>query len=176
MLAIVGLPSIVGLLTFRTSGREHTTNYGTIVEPNPLPAEELAEIGGHRFTFSALRGRWILVMPASTACEDACRQRLYLMRQIRTALGKDMGRVERVWLLTDAGEPDGALLAAHPGLHAVRADASAAAALMKQQESAASGFFLVDPMGNLMLRYPDRPDARRVLKDLEHLLRLSRVG
>jgi len=36
--------------------------------------------------------------------------------------------------------------------------------------------FLVDPLGSLMLRFPGDPDGRRMLKDLAHLLRASRIG
>ena len=49
-------------------------------------------------------------------------------------------------------------------------------ALLNANGGEPASFYLVDPQGNVMLRYPNDPDARRVLKDLEHLLRLSRVG
>ncbi len=176
MLLLVGVPMIAGLLTFRWSNRGHTSNYGTIVEPSQLPAEPLADIGGSPFEFAALRGRWVLVMEGPGTCNELCRKRLFLMRQIRTALGKDMGRVERVWMVSDGTMPDSTLIAEHAGTRVVRAAGSRALALLNANGGEPASFYLVDPQGNVMLRYPNDPDARRVLKDLEHLLRLSRVG
>lgn len=176
MLLLVGVPMIAGLLTFRWSNRGQTSNYGMIVEPSPLPAETLTDVGGSSFEFEALRGRWILVLADPGACDELCRKRLFLVRQIRTALGKDMGRIERVWMVSDGATPESALLADHAGTRVVRAAGSRALALLNANGSESASFFLVDPLGNVMLRYPKDPDARRVLKDLEHLLRLSRVG
>ena len=36
--------------------------------------------------------------------------------------------------------------------------------------------YLVDPLGNLMLRFPRDPDPSRMIKDLQRLLRYSRIG
>ena len=36
--------------------------------------------------------------------------------------------------------------------------------------------YLVDPLGNVMLRYPRDPDPSRVKKDLTRLLKVSRIG
>jgi len=176
MVLLVGVPLVAGLLTFRWSNRGHTSNYGTIVEPSPLPTETFTDGAGTAFEFAGLRGRWILVMEGPGSCEESCRKRLFHMRQIRTALGKDMGRLERVWLVSDGDSPDATLVAEHAGTRVVRAAGSRVLALLSAYGGESASFFLVDPLGNVMLRYPHDPDARRVLKDLEHLLRLSRVG
>jgi hypothetical protein len=99
---------------------------------------------------------------------------LYFMRQLRTAQHKNMGRVERLWLLTDAGRPRAELLAAIEGtrLAALKDGASAKAF----PGDVTDHLYVVDPNGNLMMRFPRDPDPSRILKDLQRLLRLSQIG
>ena len=70
-------------------------NYGELVAPQPLPEPE----------FQALRGKWVFVTFDAAACDAYCERKLYFMRQVRTAQGKDQARIERVWVITDAGAP-----------------------------------------------------------------------
>jgi hypothetical protein len=93
------------------------------------------------------------------------------VRQVRRAVGKDAERIERLWLLTDAGKPRAELLAAIEGSHVVRADAE----LLKSFPGP-EHIYLVDPLGNLMMRFPADPDPSRMIKDLQRLLKYSRFG
>jgi hypothetical protein len=36
--------------------------------------------------------------------------------------------------------------------------------------------YLVDPLGNLVLRYPEDPDVKGMAKDIGRLLKASRIG
>lgn len=81
-----------------------------------------------------------------------------------------------VWLLSDAVNPDAALLGDYPGLHVALASGGRIAAESPAARSPADHIYLVDPLGNLMLRFPADPDPRRMMKDLARLLRASRVG
>jgi len=98
------------------------------------------------------------------------------MRQARLAQGRDADRVERVWLLDDSAVPDPALLRDHPGLITARAPRGAFAAEFPVEGNRADYIYVVDPRGNLMLRFPGDPDPRKMLKDLERLLKVSRIG
>jgi hypothetical protein len=55
------------------------------------------------------------------ACDARCQHTLYLTRQARTAQGRNMARVDRLWLVTDATTPAASLLSEHPDLTVVRA-------------------------------------------------------
>jgi cytochrome oxidase Cu insertion factor (SCO1/SenC/PrrC family) len=135
-------------------------NYGELVAPRLLSGAP----------FDELRGKWVLVSFDAAACDAYCERKLYFMRQVRTAQGKDQARIERLWVLGDAGTPRAELLAAIEGT-AIR-------------RGSAEGFpgnpvdhvYLVDPLGNLMMRFPRDPDPSRMLKDLQRLLKYSRVG
>jgi hypothetical protein len=141
-----------------------TSNYGELIEPRTLPGAP----------FTALRGKWVLVTLDAPACDAYCERKLYFMRQLRRAQGKNQERVERLWLLTGAGQPSAALRAAIEGTHI--APAAQIAAEFPAAGAPADHIYLVDPLGNLMLRYPREPDPSRMLKDLQRLLKVSGIG
>lgn len=131
------------------------SNYGELLEPRPVSG------------FEPLRGKWVLVTFDAAACDAYCEKKLYFMRQVRRAQGKDMDRVERLWGLTDGGKPRAELLAAIEGTR-----------IEKNQSkmfpgNAVDHIYLVDPMGNLMLRFPRDPDPSKMIKDLQRLLKYS---
>jgi hypothetical protein len=140
-------------------------NYGTLIKPRPLEIAPLA----------ALKGRWVLVQIDGGACGPACERKLYLMRQVRRAQGREMQRVARLWLLDDAVAPRPALLAAIEGT-VVAPAGGALRELFAAEGSPRDHVYLVDPLGNLMMRFPRDPDPLRVIKDLKLLLRASQFG
>jgi cytochrome oxidase Cu insertion factor (SCO1/SenC/PrrC family) len=170
------VPVVASYLAFYVWTPDRTTNYGTLLEPRPVVQGTMSTFDGQAFSLGQLRGRWILVYSGSSACDEACRQSLYYMRQVRTALGKEMDRVERVWLLTDASRPDEVLRKEHPGLHIVRAEGSALLSQLNANGASGQTVMTIDPLGNLMLRFPPNPEPKRMLKDIERLLKASRIG
>jgi hypothetical protein len=135
-------------------------NYGELIAPRPLAGEPL----------QALRGKWVLVSFDRAACDAYCERKLYYMRQVRRAHGKDHGRIERLWVLTDGGAPRAELLAAIEGTHVSRVSPGGFPGERSDH------IYLVDPLGNLMMRFPRDPDPSRMLKDLQRLLKYSRIG
>lgn len=141
-----------------------TSNYGALLEPRP--------VGGA--AFEALRGKWVLVTFDRAECDAYCERKLYFMRQVRRAQGKDQARVARLWLLTGGGEPRPALLEAIEGTHVAPAGDWAAA--FPAAGALHDHIYVVDPLGNLMMRYPRDPDPSRMLKDLQRLLKVAGFG
>jgi hypothetical protein len=141
------------------------SNYGELVTP-PRPLAGAA--------LERLRGKWVLVTLDAAACDTYCEKKLFFMRQLRRAQGKDQDRVERLWLLTDGGRPGAALGAAIAGTHI--APAAALAARFPAAGAVSDHIYVVDPLGKLMMRYPREPDPSRMLKDLQRLLRVSGIG
>jgi hypothetical protein len=88
--------------------------------------------------------------------------------------GKERDRVDRIWLYTGDAKPGPELVAAHPDLAIARAEPGVVAAL--PDADPAQAIWLVDPLGNLVLRYPADPDIRRLHKDIARLLYASRIG
>jgi len=165
--------SYVAYYWLKPAGR---LNYGELLEA--LPASEIAgtQVDGAPFRLSAYRGKWVLLSADEGACEDPCRRKLYATRQARTIQGREQERVVRVWLQrSEAPPPAAALLSQHPGLVAARIDPARWPVLQGAGDTV-QNIFMIDPLGNLILRYPADPDIKRMAKDLERLLRASRIG
>jgi hypothetical protein len=153
------------------------TNYGELLEPVTVPEIAGRRLDGTPFRLSELRGRWVVLMADDAACAARCERKLYATRQARTIQGREQDRVVRVWLLGEknAIAPATELTAQHPGMVIVRTDPRQWD-ILPGPGGAPESVYVVDPLGNLVLRYPAEPDIRRLAKDLERLLRASRIG
>ena len=166
-----------------SAGVQTTTNAGTLVSPaRPLAIAGLVQGNGDTLTEDRLRGRWTYVMFARNGCDQRCQQQLYLTRQIRLGMNKDVRRVQRLLVLDSMPEDALAqrLTTEHEDLlWAVGgSDAAPLRERFRGQGFAPDGAqcFLVDPLGNLMMFYdPDVP-AKGMIKDLRKLLKVSQVG
>jgi len=157
---------------------------GDLIDPaRPLAALALTTADGGQTPPDFLRGKWSLVYVGDGLCDDRCRKALYLTRQSRLALNKDMDRVQRVFLVTGRCCDRGFLAQEHPDLVVARVDDDAAAALLEPFPTYggvpladAGRIFIVDPLGNLLMSYaPTAPD-KALLTDMKKLLRLSHIG
>lgn len=173
ILALCAAPIVASYAAYYWWQPTGHVNYGELIEPRQLPGATLARIDGRRFTLRELEGQWVLLAAAPAACDEKCREKLVYMRQVRLAQGKETDRVERVWLVTDGVAPDAALLTEHPGLIVVR-DGEPIVGALPAQRSPIDHVYVVDPLGNLMMRFPANPDPRKMLKDLSRLLRHSK--
>lgn len=153
---------------------EGHVNYGELIAPRPMPDPPVMLVDGTPFRLSQLRNQWVLVVAHPAACDKRCEQQLIYIRQLRLALGKETDRVERVWLVTDQSTPDAKLLAQFPGMYAVRAAGTELVSALPAPRTPADHVYVVDLLGNLMMRYPPEADPRRMLKDLSRLLRHSK--
>jgi hypothetical protein len=172
LLALVVIaPVIASYSAYYFFPREQRTNYGELLA-TPAPALAGTRADGQPFALSQLRGKWVLVAGAPGACAASCAGALHATRQARTIQGREMERVQRVWLVLDDVMPDPALLAQHLDLMVVHVPRSTAAAL----PAGADRIYLVDPLGNLVLAFPADPDIRKLAKDIERVLKASRIG
>jgi len=163
--------SYLAYYVFTPSGR---TNYGTLLTPRPAPAMALTQLDGRPFSLDSLAGKWVLVAAAGGACNEHCAAALLQMRQQRLMTGKERDRVERLWMITDAAPLSTVLMREYEGTHFVRVQAADARAFLGPEGVDPEGLVsLIDPMGNLMLRWPQDPDPQRVKRDLARLLTAS---
>ncbi len=174
--AVFVLPVVASYVTYYFLRPQSRMNYGELLSPQPLPPLALQDAAGRPFSLVELKGKWIMIHVAPAECDQRCRDMLLLMRQVRTAQGKDMDRVERLWIVEDARVPDAELLRDYGSMRIALAREPAAASVFPTEADRRAHVYLVDPLGNLMLRFPANPDPKRVIKDLERLLKYSRIG
>ena len=180
ILLVCAAPIIASYFTYYVIRPEGRTNYGTLLEPLRTVGELRGTTpDGAPADLAALRGRWVLLTGAGAQCNAECEHRLYLMRQLRLTTGKDRDRVERAWVVPADAQPPAGLLEKHEGLVVIRAvdDAMAQAGFAVADGGRPQDhIWVLDPLGNLVLRYPLAPDASRMKKDLLKLLKASRIG
>lgn len=176
LIGLFALPVVAAYLSYFGLRPAGHTNYGELMPVTLLQHTAGAAHDGTPMDIETLRGKWVMVHVGPSRCDATCSAQLYLMRQTRIALGKEQSRIERLWVLTDASEADPVLLQEHPGLHAWRPVDAAFTAQFPAAHSLADHIYLVDPLGNLMLRFPEQPDPKFMLKDLKLLLKASQIG
>ena len=149
------------------------SNNGALLEPVINLVDELPESPLYEHN----PGHWLLVYQDAGVCEDECRQGLYTIRQIRLMLGKEMNRVQRIFLHGETLPDTVFLVNEHQGLISLQ-DESLSEVLSHQKpaELAAGGYYLIDPHSNLVMYFHPDLDPGDMIDDIKRLLRLSRIG
>lgn len=180
VLAVCAAPVIASYFTYYVVRPEGRRNYGELIEPQrDIPARAGAKtLAGTPLALESLRGQWLLVSVAPAACDDTCRNHLYLQRQLRESMGRDKDRMDWVWLVTDDGQLPDDIAPALGQATVLRVDPSTLAAWLQPApgKALADHLYVVDPMGHWMMRFPahmDSAGAAKAKRDLERLLRAS---
>jgi hypothetical protein len=169
-------PFVAALIAYYTWQPQGGVNYGELIPARALGDPPLRHLDQRAFKMSELRGRWVLLQLDQADCAAACRAKLYGMRQVRLAQGREMERIERVWLILDEAPLETLLMREYDGTRMLRAAGSPLLAEFSSPGSVRDHIYLIDPHGNLMLRFPRDADPGRMNKDLARLLRASRIG
>ncbi len=159
-------------------------SHGDLFQPaRPLENVVLTDAYGQALDGSLFQGHWTLVYIGSRQCDELCRDRLYFTRQIRTAMGREIHRVQRLYLLPEwpSGEALEARLEGHPDITAAVPQARRDWLEQFRHENGehpvgANRIYIVDPLGNIVMSFSPEVDPRDIRDDLNHLLRVSRIG
>ena len=179
LMLVCAAPVLASYFMYYVWQPEGRRNFGDLITPpRDMPAVQVLGVDGQPVALQSLRGQWLLVTVAGGACDATCEQNLYFQRQLRETQGKEKDRIDRVWLVSDdAPLPD----RLRPALHQATVLRVAPAVLQAwlqpaQGQSLPDHIYVVDPMGNWMLRFPPHMDvqiASKAKRDLERLLRAS---
>ncbi len=179
VLLICAAPVVASYFTYYMVRPEGRRNYGDLINPQrPLPDLNGTLLDGSSINLRALKDQWLLVSVAGGACDAACANHLYFQRQLREGLGKNKDRMDRVWLVDDAAAVPEALLAGLRDATVIRVPKDALAQWLAPQtgRQLEDHLYVVDPMGNWMMRFApgvDLQTAPKIKKDLEQLMRGS---
>lgn len=176
VLAVCAAPVIASYFTYYVIRPEGRRNYGELVDPQrALPDFDSRTLDGKSLKLSALKGQWLLISVSGGACDAACEKHLYLQRQLREVLGKDKDRMDWVWLVNDEAPVRSELVPALKSATVLRLPAQALSAWLAPEagRQLPDHLYVVDPLGNWMMRFPAQVDPNRARRDLERLLRAS---
>jgi cytochrome oxidase Cu insertion factor (SCO1/SenC/PrrC family) len=184
---LFALPMLVAYALYYGGWRPDAIHpHGELVQPaRPITDVALVLIDARPIRFSELRGKWTLMTFSAADCLKACERNLHNMRQVIAAQGKEAERVQGLLVVTDSKALDGLRYAMkdYPGTRVIVGPPDAVASLAGQFMFPLQGghdnqdhVYLVDPLGNFMMRYAADADPTGIRKDLARLLRASRIG
>lgn len=179
VMLVCATPVIASYFTYYVVRPEGRRNFGELIDPQrPLPDVLAQNLQGQPVPLKSLRGQWLLMSTASAACEETCARHLYLQRQLREGLGKDKDRLDWVWLISDSAPVPDQLLPALKEATVLRVPQAELSKWLQAQAGHQLGehLYLVDPIGNWMMRFPpqlDNSTAAKTKRDLERLMRAS---
>ena len=174
--AVFAVPLIAAYLSYYVWPPQGRLNYGELIDPKTMPDVALRSADGKEFSLSTLRGKWIMLSVDSTDCDEACDQKLFVMRQTRISMTKEMNRIERVLLLRGDAKATAELAKKYPGMHILSGANDSLLNTFPGAPNSADHIYLVDPVGQVMMRYVKNPDATGIRRDLTRLLSVSQVG
>ena len=183
LLLVCAAPVVASYFTYYVIRPEGRRNFGQLIDPQrPLPDMVGTALDARTVDLRALKGQWLLISVAPAGCDALCTQHLYLQRQLREGLGKEKDRLDWVWLINDTAPVSEALKPALKEATVLRMAPAALAQWLEPEKGHAlpEHLYLVDPLGNWMMRFPAHTDpqlatnsAPQVKRDLERLLRAS---
>ena len=179
VLLVCAAPVLLSYFTYYVIRPEGRRIYGELIDPQrPLPSMRTEALDGKPGELRALKDQWLLISIGGGSCAQDCQQRLYYQRQLREALGKEKDRLDWVWLVNDTTAVNGRLLPALTSSKVLRVPADAVAQWLQPEagQRLEDHLYLVDPLGNWMMRFPatmDAAGAAKAKRDLDRLLRAS---
>lgn len=179
VLLVCAAPVVASYMTYYLIRPQARQNFGALIDPQrPLPDMQAVQMEGKQTNLRALKGQWLLISVAGGACDAQCQHHLYMQHQLREGLGKEKDRVDWVWLVSDDAVIAPSLLHALATATVLRVPAAQLPTWLEAEQGAAiqDHLYVVDPLGNWMMRFPMRialDQAPKVKRDMERLLRAS---
>ena len=180
VLLVCAAPVLASYLTYFVIRPEGRTNYSELMAPlRPIPADlPLADLQGGPVPADNLKGQWLLVVVSGGACDATCERHLWMQRQLRETLGREKDRLDKVWLINDTAAPRPQTLDAirtNTQATVLRVPPAALAAWLQPTKGheITDHLYIVDPLGNWMMRVPAAAEPAKLKRDVEKLLRAS---
>ena len=177
LMTVMIAPIALSYMLFYWGAPSGSVNYGELIEvKKALPDVALRKTNGVTFNISQLRGKWIMLVVDSGECGESCRKKLYYMRQVRLMQKNEMERIERVWLIDDDKIPEAGIKEDFKGTIFINARDNNLLKEIPAEISRHDHIYMIDPLGNLMMRFPKDIDPSKMAKDIKRLLKVSQIG
>ncbi len=162
------------------------TNHGDLISPpvniTTTPLHNLTQ--KQDLTGKSLHGKWWLVYVGPAKCQQTCHDVIYNLRQIRTSLGKDASRLERLFI----AHPNCEMSVCEKYLSESYPDMMRAQIAQQDFENLfhpisslsdremVGEIYIMDPKGNIMMHYAADAPSRDIRSDIKRLLKVSKIG
>lgn len=179
MFALFASPFVLAWIAYFVWPPTASGNRGELLNPPVLLGDVAVATAGKPELWknhADTGGKWILLQTDDAACGPACEKKMHTMRQAHVALGKYQDRVRRVFLLEPGQQPGPALKAAAIDWTWLESPAARKLLPLQSGTSARDYIYLVDPLGNVFMRYRKDVEIRDIHKDLTRVLKASQIG
>jgi cytochrome oxidase Cu insertion factor (SCO1/SenC/PrrC family) len=166
ILAVSIAPVLASYLSYYVWKPQGGKSYGDMLTVKSVIDTPLQTMDGRASSFAEFKGKWLLVMANTSQCSTSCMETLFALRQFRLAQGKNMHRVERLWLVTDVDTPNMEAVKQADGAQIRRIPSP-----VPLPGDVADSYYLLDPLGNQVLRYSRMAEPNKVIKELGKLLK-----
>ncbi len=183
LILVFVLPFTMAVLLHFFDLKPSGKSYGNLIQPpKSLQIPALTDMQGKVFKPEQWNKIWSIVTVDNTGCAASCADRVHMLKQVHTSMNKEIDRVQRVLLVPGDinSEAYSEIQKKYPDL-IILAGADTEMAKFSAEFNAAKGgaesnIFLVDPLGNLMMSYPEKFDPKGLRSDLARLLKNSWAG
>lgn len=168
-------PVVISYALYFSDYRPKSTHYGDLIPIAKVAGTGINLEDNTIFRMKDLHGKWVLLTVDSGHCDEACQEKLYYMRQVRLVQNKEKHRIERLWLINDNTIPDAEFIKQYEGTFLINAKDSEILGFIETKELQTKHIYLIDPIGNLMMRFPENVDGTKMGQDLKRLLHVSQL-
>ena len=175
LLALMCAPVVISYALYFLDYKPESKHYGDLIPIVKVTGKATNQVDNTILRMKDLHGKWVLVTIDSGHCDEACQQKLYFMRQVRLVQGKQKHRIERLWLINDDVIPNAELVKEYEGTFFAKAQDSEILGFIETKEIQTKHIYLIDPMGNLMMRFPENVDRTKMGHDIKRLLHVSQL-
>lgn len=175
LLALMCSPVVISYTLYFLEFKPKSTHYGDLLPIVKVSGKGTNVVSNTILRMKDLHGKWVLVTVNSGHCDAHCKEKLFFMRQVRLVQGKEKHRIERLWLINDDVAPDPELLKEFEGTFFVNAKDSEILSFIENSETQTKHIYLIDPIGNLMMRFPEEINGTKMGHDLKRLLHVSQI-
>ena len=162
------------------SANVSTAAYGELIHPaQPIQTLKLSLDNSASYSLNDIKGKWTYLVYVEDTCNLECEAALFKIRQTRISTGRERNRVQLL-LATGPGKSvsiDNDIVARNPRVVFSKIKELTISDEVAEKEKLQSAYiYIIDPNGNLMMKYDDAATAKGMLKDIKKLLKLSNIG
>lgn len=179
LIAVFILPFTMAVLLHFIDLKPSGKSYGNLIQPpKSLQIPMLMDVQGKAFKPEQWNKIWSIVTVDRTGCAVQCAERVHMLKQVHTSMNKEIDRVQRVLLVPTGmkSEVSRELQKKYPDLIILAGTDEGSVKFSAEFDVNKGNVFLVDPLGNLMMSYPDKFDPKGLYSDLKRLLKNSWAG
>lgn len=180
LIAVFVVPLLIAIVMYSLRGQMPTVgsvSHGELIHPaEPIEVLQIQSQNNQTISITDVTGKWTYLIHAPHGCDLECEASLFKLRQTKAATGRERNRIQSVLLLGEKQlTPEVAMRNEKIKVGRLnRLELESQAGVNK--ELIPGTIYLLDPNGNMMMKYDNMATSKGMLKDIKKLLKISNIG